>query len=165
MKFQHSTAASRVSAGAGRQFSDRAGPSEPARGTVPPEGAVNPNRSDPIGPPPAETATIADRFLGLFWGAGAVRLPSSRCPVVLMYHAVAPGLGGSFGWWFVNDAAAFCVCIRSLSLRSTRHYSNPDATLRAGRSTVCRQIARSEFLTRLDNLGAIGCRRPSHLGS
>jgi peptidoglycan/xylan/chitin deacetylase (PgdA/CDA1 family) len=97
MTLQHGSAASMVSAGAGWQMSDRAGLYEPARGTLPPEGAVNPDRSDPTGPPPAETETIADKFLGLFWRTRTLRVLSSRSPVVLMYHSVASGPGDYFG--------------------------------------------------------------------
>jgi peptidoglycan/xylan/chitin deacetylase (PgdA/CDA1 family) len=42
-------------------------------------------------------AALADAALGMLWRAKALRLLSSRRPIVLMYHAIAPGSGDYFG--------------------------------------------------------------------
>jgi len=47
--------------------------------------------------PASAAATLADAALGVLWRPRALRWFSSRRPVVLMYHRVAPGPGDYFG--------------------------------------------------------------------
>lgn len=44
-----------------------------------------------------DSASLADAVLGLLWRPRALKLLSSRRPVVLMYHSAAPGPGDYFG--------------------------------------------------------------------
>jgi len=78
-----------------------------------------PNRPD--------SASLADVALGLFWELRALRSLSSRRPVVLMYHRIAPGPGDYFG----PDVFERHVCF----LKSRFHVIGPQERSRVRRGT------------------------------